>query len=85
MSPVERRSSLLAALFVAPGYILTVRKLRDQLEAAHGIALTTDQVRGDLLWLNSLGMVQAGPQDTAMITEAGQDVVIGRSTLPGQS
>lgn len=83
MNALDRRRTLLAALFVAPGFVLPVRVLRDKIEIASNAALTTDQVRGDLIWLNQLGLVTAGPQDTAMITEAGQDIVMGRSPLPG--
>ena len=83
MTAIDRRRVILAALFVAPGGILPVRVLRDKAELASNAALTTDQVRADLIWLEQVGAVVRAPQDTAMITEAGQNVIIGRAPLPG--
>lgn len=83
MTPIERRrrNSILAALAVTPGGAMPVRALRDDLEVIHNIAVTTDVIRVDLIWLRDTGYIQL-VDDLARITEAGRDVVLQRSELP---
>lgn len=84
MAELNRRRAVLALLFFAAGQTQPIRTLRQDLDITHGQLATLDQLRGDLAWLASLGMVQFA-QDVATITEAGRDVVTGASRLPGEA
>lgn len=84
IAELSRRRAILALLFFAPGQTQPVRALRDDLDAAHGLVATLDQVRGDLIWLASLGMVQHA-SDLASLLEAGREVITGAAKLPGEA
>lgn len=75
-----RRGSLLATLMFANGYA-TARALRDELETVHGVAVTLDRVKADLVKLADQGLVQRR-EDLACITEDGRSVVRGLRELP---
>lgn len=81
-----RRSAILAILAFAPGQTATARCIRQQLEERHGQVLTVDKVRAMLLWLADVEAVEyqrGNDLDMARLTELGQDVLAGRSQLPG--
>ena len=80
---LNRRRAVLALLFFAAGQTQPVRTLKQDLYVTHGINATMDQVRADLNWLASLGMVNTA-NDVATITEAGREVITGASKLPGE-
>lgn len=80
---LTRRRGILALLFFAAGQTLTARRLRDDLEAVHGQVATVDKVRADLLWLSDVDLVN-NVGDVATITERGKDVVLDRSSMPGE-
>lgn len=82
-TPDSRRRSLLASLFFAGASTSTVRDLAREMELTHNLATSTDQVRGDLSWLQEQGFVRL-VQDTAQITERGRDVARSAAPWPGQ-
>lgn len=77
-----RRRAILALLAFTPGSTLTVRALRDKLEAVHGQVATVDRVRADCAWLADVGLVEH-QCDAALLTEHGRDVVLDRRAMPG--
>lgn len=79
----RRRSSLLATLWFAPASTASVRWLQAELVNIHNIQASTDQVRGDLTWLQEQGFVRL-VQDTAQTTERGGDVARGAAPWPGE-
>lgn len=82
LAELNRRRAVLALLFFAPGQTQPARALKQDLDVTHGLVATLDQVRADLNWLASLGMVQTA-SDVATITETGREVITGASKLPG--
>jgi hypothetical protein len=76
----RRRNALLTTVSVWP--LLTVGKLRSEMETVHGIACSADLVRGDLDWLQEMGLVRF-VQDAAQCTERGIDVARLRAKFPG--
>ena len=83
MSEAERyrRSSLLATLaFSQPA---RVRELVREMEAVHGVVVSTDLVRADLAWLAEMGLARV-TDDTAICTERGLDIARRRAKLPGE-
>jgi hypothetical protein len=76
----KRRSALLSTVAVWP--LLTVGKLRSEMEMVHGIACSADLIRADLDWLQELGLVRF-VQDAAQCTERGMDVAQLRAKFPG--
>ncbi|WP_068634699.1 hypothetical protein [Thauera butanivorans] len=79
-----RRRAILALLYFAAGQTLSARRLRDELEATHGQVATVDKVRGDILWLDDVGLL-ARAGDAATLTERGRDVVMDRAAMPGEA
>jgi len=82
MNTLDRRRAILASLFVAPGFVLSSKAIQGALEKVHNVVATSSAIRADLIWLEEAGMVVTAPQDSAMLTERGQDVVLGRTILP---
>lgn len=78
-----RRRGILGLLFFQPGQSMTLRRLRDELEAVHGQTATVDRVRADALWLADVELVQVR-EDAAMLTERGKDVFLDRAPMPGE-
>lgn len=78
----RRRQSILGLLFFSAGQSMTARRLRDELEASHGLVATVDRVRSDMIWLADVGLVNTAA-DVAMLTERGRDVFLERSPMPG--
>ncbi len=67
----KRRNSLLCTLAFAGGHSVA-RELRNELESVHGIAVTLDRVRSDLLCLANVGAVKVGG-DMVQITAEGRE------------
>jgi len=84
LAELNRRRAVLALLFFAAGQTQTVRALKSDLDAVHGLVATLDQVRADLQWLSEAGMVQYA-QDVASISERGREVITGATKLPGEA
>lgn len=82
--PKARRKALLSSLYFAAGTLLSARTLRQELQDVHFAAapVALDQVRADLTWLRTVGMVRYA-DDHAVLTEAGRDVVTGAAPWPG--
>lgn len=84
LADYTRRRAILAVLAFAPGRAATARLLRDELEGVHGQMATVDRVRADLIWLADVGLVKrVDSLDLARLTEAGADVVMQRTEMPG--
>lgn len=79
-SEYRRRSSLLSTIAVWP--LLTVAKLRSEMEMVHGFACSADLIRADIELLQEIGLVRFS-QDMAQCTERGMDVAALRAKLPG--
>jgi hypothetical protein len=67
----KRRNSLLCTLAFAGGHGV-VRQLRSELESVHGIAVTLDKVRSDLLCLAEVSAVTVNG-DMVQITAEGRE------------
>jgi hypothetical protein len=81
----DRRLLILQALDNAAGYTAASRLLLSFLESMGNLA-SSDQLEGDLAWLQEQGMieVQAGPSGSiAMLKARGADIVSGRARHPG--
>lgn len=78
----RRRSSLLSTLAFEAA--LTVTRLRGEMEAVHGIAMSADLVRADLLWLAEMGLIRWNGE-IAQCTERGRDVAALRAKFPGEA
>ncbi len=76
----RRCNSLLASLSFAGGHALA-RPLRNDLEVVHGLAVTLDRVRADIIALADVGLVQRDG-DLVRITQEGREVVMGLRELP---
>jgi len=76
-----RRQAILVALFLAPGYRLPERQLRESVEAT-GHAASMDRLRTDCAWLTEQGLVETAVGALAL-TERGADVVQSRVDVPG--
>ncbi|MDR1889427.1 MAG: hypothetical protein LBQ81_08655 [Zoogloeaceae bacterium] len=73
----RRRKSILAVLYFAPAQTLNVYSLRDELEKRHGMVVSVDKIRADLLFLKEVEYVVL-EKDIACLTLTGMDVVTGR-------
>ncbi|MFZ4537833.1 hypothetical protein [Propionivibrio sp.] len=73
---------ILGAVYFAPGDAVLSRKLRDTLEAMHGVSLSMDSLRGELLRLQDVGAVDV-KGDMVRLTEYGNDAFFSRIKLPG--
>ena len=79
----ERRRCLLLSLWAAQGSTAGVRELVLELDRVHNLAVSRDQVRGDLSWLQEQGCARLR-DDTAQLTERGADVAVRRAPWPGE-
>lgn len=82
---MHRRLALLQTLAAAPGSRANEALLQEVLESA-GLSCSRDQVRTDLAWLRDQRFVvldRVADVYVAAITQAGQDVAAGRTTVPG--
>lgn len=77
----DRRRAVLAALMVAPAYMMPLRGLREQL-ALVGYAVSTDRLETDCAWLAEQGLIDYAHQ-VATLGDRGADVVLGRAQVPG--
>lgn len=82
--PAHRRHSLLASLYFETNSTARVRTLVRQMDLVHNVAVSTDLVRADLMWLQEVGLVRL-KDDTAMLTERGSDVATGFAEFPAQA
>lgn len=82
MGTQYRMLLLLTALRIAPGYAMALQPLRNQLELAHGQAVSIDRLRTDCAWLAEQGLATFA-HDVATLTTRGEDVVMGRARVPG--
>ncbi|MDT3668989.1 MAG: hypothetical protein ROZ37_01500 [Aromatoleum sp.] len=78
---VDRRRAILAALMVAPSYMMPARGLREQI-ALVGYAVSLDRLATDCAWLAEQGLI-AWQNDVATLGDRGADVVLGRAQVPG--
>jgi hypothetical protein len=81
----DRRLLILQALDNAAGYTAASRLLLSFLESMGNLA-NSDQVEGELAWLQEQGMieVQPGPAGSiATLKPRGADIVSGRARHPG--
>jgi hypothetical protein len=81
MAELDRRRAILAALQVAPAYMMPVRALREQL-ALVGYNTSLDRLSTDCAWLAEQGLAD-WTGIVATLTDRGSDVVMGRAMVPG--
>jgi hypothetical protein len=81
MAETDRRRAILAALMVAPAYMMPARALRDQIGLV-GYQVSQDRLLTDLAWLAEQGLA-TWTGEVASLTERGADVVLGRAQVPG--
>lgn len=81
MVELDRRRAMLAALMVAPAYMMPARALREQINLV-GYAVSLDRLVIDCAWLAEMGLV-AWNNEVATLTDRGADVVLGRAQVPG--
>lgn len=77
----HRRASLLATLYFEPSGTARITVLVKQMELVHGLVVSTDLVRADLVWLDEIGLARY-KDDAAQITERGKDVATNRAKFP---
>jgi hypothetical protein len=82
-TPAHRRHSLLATLYFEAASTARVGALVQQMELVHNLAVSSDLVRADLLWLAEVELVRCAG-DVATLTERGREVVMGHAQFPGQ-
>ncbi len=81
MAETDRRRAILAALIVAPAYMMPARALREQIGLV-GYQVSLDRLATDCAWLHEQGLATwAG--DVATLSDRGADVVLGRAQVPG--
>lgn len=81
MVELDRRRAILAALMVAPAYMMPARALREQINLV-GYATSLDRLHADCAWLAEMGLV-IWSNEVATLTDRGADVVLGRAQVPG--
>lgn len=81
MVELDRRRAILAALMVAPAYMMPARGLREQIGLV-GYVVSLDRLRIDCAWLGEMGLIN-WQNDVAMLSDRGADVVLGRAQVPG--
>lgn len=82
ITPSHRRFSLLATLYFEPASTARIGQLAHQMELVHSLAMSTDLVRADLVWLQEVGLLRV-QDEVAQLTERGRDVAQGRAPFPG--
>lgn len=81
IAELDRRRAILAALMVAPAYMMPVRGLREQINLV-GYAVSHDRLLIDCAWLAEAGLIQFS-NEVATLSDRGADVVLGRAQVPG--
>lgn len=81
IAETDRRRAILAALMVAPAYMMPARGLREQIGLV-GYAVSLDRLATDCAWLAEQGLVE-WRNDVAILTGRGADVVLGNAQVPG--
>ena len=81
IAELDRRRAILAALQVAPAYMMPLRALREQL-ALVGYHTSLDRLSTDCAWLAEQGLADWSGI-VATLTDRGSDVVLGRAQVPG--
>lgn len=82
ITPAHRRHSLLLTLFQADASFASVPELVLEMGLIHCLAVSSDLVRADLMWLAEMGLVNF-KADNAQLIERGRDVVFKRAEFPG--
>ncbi len=78
----HRRYSLLLTLYNCENSFGRVPHLVREMELIHSLAVSSDLVRADLMWLAEVGLVRF-KDDNAQLIERGRDVVYHRAAFPG--
>ncbi|ANQ83689.1 hypothetical protein dqs_0613 [Azoarcus olearius] len=78
---LDRRRAILAALMVAPSYMMPARALREQINLV-GYAASLDRLLIDCAWLAEAGLI-TWSNEVATLSDRGADVVLGRAQVPG--
>ena len=84
----DQRLALLRILSELPGYTANTSVLHTLLTNL-GHAVSRDEVRSHVAWLDEQGLVEAEPIDgvdgllMVRLVERGGDVALGRATVPG--
>lgn len=82
ITPAHRRHSLLLTLFQCDSSCARVSELVREMELIHCLAVSSDLVRADLMWLAEMGLLRF-KDDNAQLIERGRDVVLKRAEFPG--
>lgn len=82
ITPAHRRHSLLLTLFQCDASCARVPELVREMELIHCLAVSSDLVRADLMWLAEMGLLRY-KDDSAQLIERGRDVVFKRAEFPG--
>ncbi|PJC14554.1 MAG: hypothetical protein CO065_14065 [Comamonadaceae bacterium CG_4_9_14_0_8_um_filter_57_21] len=82
ITPAHRRHSLLLSLFQADNSAARTSELVRDMEYTHNLAVSSDLVRADLMWLAEVGLIRF-KDDNAQLIERGRDVVMRRAPFPG--
>lgn len=80
-TPKHRRYSLLLTLYACDNSFARVPELVREMELVHSLAVSSDLVRADLLWLAEVGLLTF-KDDNAQLIERGRDVVYHRAPFP---
>ena len=82
VTPAHRRHSLLLSLFQCDNSAARTPELVREMELTHSLAVSSDLVRADLMWLEEMGLIKF-KADAAQLIERGRDVVLRRAEFPG--
>lgn len=82
ITPASRRRSLLLTLYQCDNSCARVAELVREMELIHSLAVSSDLVRADLMWLAEMGLLRY-KDDNAQLIERGRDVVFKRAEFPG--
>jgi hypothetical protein len=82
ITPAHRRHSLLLTLYQCDNSCARVSELVREMELIHSLAVSSDLVRADLMWLDEMGLLRY-KDDNAQLIERGRDVVFKRAEFPG--
>ena len=82
ITPAHRRHSLLCTLYQCQSESARVPELVREMELMHCLAVSSDLVRADLMWLAEVELIRF-KDDTAQLIERGRDVVFKRAEFPG--
>lgn len=77
-----RRRCLLLSLWAAETSTCTLIELQREMRTTHGLHVSSDLVRGDLVWLQEQGLARVR-DDVAQLLERGRDVATSAAPWPG--